>query len=174
MLIGLGDAAPAIDDAKAAFVEGALNCMSHQTPITNGIANITAIVRRAVCRVLAENSGGKGTAMVKRRQKRQPTTTKPAKMRIDVRAHDRRRNSPTEVHIPMTANAAHIAAAAITNWGALGGCGCVVTKERDAIERTANSSAMMLPRAATIALTVMPTGLLMRIIYPLFFSVICR
>jgi hypothetical protein len=45
MLSGLGDAASAMGEAKAAFVDCVLNCMSHHTPTTNGIPNSTAIVR---------------------------------------------------------------------------------------------------------------------------------
>jgi hypothetical protein len=46
-----------------------------------------------------------------------------------------------------------------------GGWGCVVSMNRDATESTASSSKKMLPRIATIALAVTPTGLLMQIIY---------
>ena len=144
--------------------------MSHQTPIATGMPNITVMIRRK----FSANSGGMGTAMLISRLKMQLTTRKPAKIRIDVRAHDRSRISPTEVQTPMTAKAAHIAAPAITNWGVLGGCGRGATVNSDAIARTANSSMMMLPNAATIALTVMPIGLFMRIIYPLIFSMISR
>ena len=47
----------------------------------------------------------------------------------------------------------------------MGGLGCVVTINRDAIENAANRSATMLPRIATMALAVTPAGLLMPIIY---------
>ena len=43
--------------------------------------------------------------------------------------------------------------------------GFVVSMNGDASATTANSSAKMLPRIATTALAVTPTGLLMRIIY---------
>src|ERR1700674_5810196 len=139
--------------------------MSHQTAIANGTPNITAITRRKVCCVPAVTSGGMGTAMVISRLKMEPAARKPAKTRIDMRAQERRRKSPTEVQMPMPASAANIAAPAITNCALLGGWGFAVSMNRDAVESTASSSARMLPIIATIALAVTPTGLLMQITY---------
>ena len=103
--------------------------------------------------------------MVISRLKREPAARNPAKTRIDVRAHERRRKSPTEVQMPMPANATNITAPAITNCALLGGLDCGVSMNRDATESTASSSVKMLPRIATMALAMTPTGLLMRIIY---------
>ena len=60
-------------------------------------------------------SGGRGTAVVITRVKMENAARKPAKTRIDVRAHERRRKSPTEVQMPMPASATNITAPAITN-----------------------------------------------------------
>ena len=62
-----------------------------------------------------KTSGGMGTAMVMIRLKMEIAARKPAKIMIDVRDQERRRKSPTDVQMPMPANAANITAPATTN-----------------------------------------------------------
>ena len=141
MLSGLGDSAPAMGDRKAAFVDGVLNWMSHQMAIANGIPNATAIDRRTMSSVPADVPGGMGTARIARRLKTKIAARKPAKIRIDVRAHERRRKSPTEVQMPMPASATNIAAVVITKGAPGGGWDCGVSMNSDATTSTAMSSA---------------------------------
>ena len=116
MLSGLGDAGPVAPEAKAAFVDFALNWMSHQTAIANGIPNISAMLLRKVCLVPAVISGGMRTTIVASRVRADHAPRKPAKIRMDVRAQERRRKTPIAVQIPRAASAAVIAAAAIAIW----------------------------------------------------------
>ena len=89
--------------------------MSHQTAIANGTPNMSVTVRRKFRAVSAENPGGVGMAMVPSRAKNEPNAAKPAKIRIDVRAHGWSRKSPTDVTMPTTANAAIMSPPAIAS-----------------------------------------------------------
>ena len=136
--------------------------------IANGMPNVTAIDPRTRFSESLDVPGGIGMTVITSRLKVKVAARKPAKIRIDMRAHGRSRKSPTEVQLPMPANTRNIAAVVITSGALLGGWGCVVSINGDVTTSTARNSANRLPRIATIALTVTPTGLLMGIIY--FFS----
>jgi hypothetical protein len=67
--------------------------------------------------------------------------------------------------MPTRANATNIAKPAIANCALLGGWDCGGAMNMDATDNTATRSTRVLPRIATMALAVTPTGLLMQIIY---------
>ena len=67
--------------------------------------------------------------------------------------------------MPMQANATNINAPITTNEALLGGRGWGDSMNSDATANAAKTSVKALPRMATTALAVTPTGLLMRIIY---------
>jgi hypothetical protein len=106
-----------------------------------------------------------GMAIVSSRLNKEVAARKPAKITIDVRAHERMRKSPTAVQMPRAPSRVIITALTMTNCALLGGWGFVVSMKRDPIESAASSSVKRLPTLATIALPVTPAGLLMRIIY---------
>jgi hypothetical protein len=108
---------------------------------------------------------GTGIVMVSSKHKAEPAATNPEKTRTDVRAQERNRKRPTAVQMPMAANAANITAPPTTNGALPAGWGGVVGANIDATADAAKTSVKMLPRIATTALAVTPTGRLIRIIY---------
>jgi hypothetical protein len=115
MLSGLEDATSGRGDAKAAFVDGVLNWKSHQMEIAKGMENANTIPWRMVRSAVEGTSGGIGMILLTSKAMMHHAAVKPAKIRIVVRAHDRRRKSPTEVQMPKQASAAIIAVPAMAN-----------------------------------------------------------
>src|SRR2546423_941143 len=139
--------------------------MSHHTPMASGIPNVAAAIWRKERALPAVNSAGTGTNIAIPRPNIEPATRKPAKIRIDMRAHGRRRKSPTAVQTPIPPNVAYIATPPITNCAPVDGSGGVNPINRPATTLNASSSMIVLPRIATIAAAITPTGLVMLIMY---------
>src|SRR3954471_3081833 len=133
--------------------------MSHHAAIARSPLKTAAVTRRMVDAVAALVSGGNGIDVSVSKTKKQPSARKPAKIRIETRAHGRRRISPTPVQIPRTPEAAIIKKPAIAvGTAAPGGRADDGAMKSAATPAAGTSSAKVLPRNTTMALAITPAG----------------